>query len=162
MILARIVFSVGFAGAALLGVPESHADPGDGIALNGTYTAFSDGVWAKTNLSYHDERSVTQTWTINSACTTYQDCTGRVTSDQGWSSDIVFVSGSWLVKHTVDNWEPCIDGTAHPGEQTFMFAKGYPDAFPLKGLDTTLGLSGACGYNKQLNVRLPFTLTPVT
>jgi hypothetical protein len=161
MMLARIAFSVGIMGVALMGAPASHANPGDGIALNGTYTAFSDGVWATTNLSYHDERSVTQTWTITSTCSTYQDCTGRVISDRGWSADMVYVSGSWLVKHSVDNWEPCIDGTAHPGEQTFMFSKGYPDPFPLQGWDTTLGPSGACGYNKQLNVRLPFTLTPV-
>ena len=56
---------------------------GRGVAINGTFTAFSDGQWAKTNDSYHDELSVTQTWTITSTCATYQDCTGRVTSDQG-------------------------------------------------------------------------------
>jgi hypothetical protein len=162
MMFARIVFAVGIVGVGLAGAPATHANPGDGIALNGTYTAFSDGVWARTNLSYHDERSVTQTWTITSTCSTYQDCTGRVTSDQGWSADMAYVSGSWLVKRSVDNWEPCIDATAHPGEQTFMFSKGYPDPFPLQGWDTTVGPSGACGYNKQLNVRLPFTLTPVT
>jgi hypothetical protein len=52
--------------------------------------------------------------------------------------------------------------TAWWTNQTFVFWKGYPDAFPMKGWDTTLGLSGACGFNKQLNVRLPLTLTPVT
>ena len=92
-------------------------------------------MWAKTNDSYHDERSVTQTWTITSTCSTYQDCTGRVTSDQGWSADMIYTSGSWRVRRTVDNWEPCIDGTATPGEQTFTFWKGYPEAFPLKGWD---------------------------
>jgi hypothetical protein len=40
-------------------------------------------------------------------------------------------------------------------------AQRHLATFPLKGLDTTIGLSGACGYNKQPNVRLPFTLTPV-
>ncbi len=40
--------------------------PNDGVAINGTYTAFSDGEWAKTNQSFHDEASVTQTWTITS------------------------------------------------------------------------------------------------
>ncbi|WP_234834637.1 Rv2253/PknI dimerization domain-containing protein [Mycolicibacterium stellerae] len=159
MRLARLAF--GTAVALLVSAFPADADPGDGIALNGAYTAFSDGVWAKTNSSYHDERSVTQTWTITSACSTYQDCTGRVTSDQGWSADMVYMSGSWRVRRTVDNWEPCIDGTATPGEQTFTFWKGYPDAFPMMGFDTTLGRSGACGWNKQLNVRLPFTLTPV-
>ncbi|OBA97816.1 hypothetical protein A5662_16495 [Mycobacteriaceae bacterium 1482268.1] len=146
--------------ATVVAAPMSHADPGDGIAINGTYTAFSDGQWAKTQDSYHDERSVTQTWTITSSCSTYQDCTGRVVSDQGWSGDLVYMSGRWAVSRTIDNWEPCIDGTAQPGKQTFTFWKGWPDP-ALKGWDITLGPSGACGYNKQLNIQLPFTLTPV-
>jgi hypothetical protein len=146
---------------ALAAAPSAHADPGDGIALNGTYTAFSDGQWAKTQDSYHDEKSVTQTWTVTSACSTYQDCTGRVTSDQGWSADLVYLSGRWKVTRPLDNWEPCIDGTANTGHQTFTFWKGYPEPMPLKGYDITLGPSGACGWNKQLNIQLPFTLTPV-
>lgn len=161
MMFARLLFSTAIAASVATAAPSAHADPGDGIAINGTYTAFSDGVWAKTNDSYHDERSVTQTWTITSTCSTYQDCTGRVTSDQGWSGDLTYMSGSWKVSRQVDNWESCIDGTASPGQQTFTFSKGYPDPIPLKGWDTTFGPSGACGWNKQLYVRLPFTLTPV-
>jgi hypothetical protein len=46
-------------------VPLAHATA-DEIAVNGTYLATSDGQWAKTNESYHDEKSVTQTWTITS------------------------------------------------------------------------------------------------
>jgi hypothetical protein len=148
------------ASAMMFAATSAHADPGDGVALNGTFTAFSDGVWAKTDDSYHDERSVTQTWSVTSTCSTYQDCTGRVTSDQGWSADLVYVSGRWKVARPVDNWEPCNDGTALPAQQTFTFWKGWPDP-ALKGWDTTLGPSGACGKNKQLNIQLPFTLTPV-
>lgn len=160
MRLAHWIF--GFAVAAsVVCVPPAQAAPGDGIALNGTFTAFSDGVWAKTNDSYHDERSVTQTWTVSSSCTTFQDCTGTVTSDQGWTADVKYMSGSWILRRTVENWEPCIDGTAAPGIQVFTFNKGYPSAFPMKGWDTTTGPSGACGWNKQLDVRMPFTLTPV-
>jgi hypothetical protein len=162
MTLARLAFGAAVAASVVVGTPPAHADPGDGIALNGTYTAFSDGVWAKTNDSYHDERSVTQTWTITSTCSTYQDCAGRVTSDQGWTGDLLYTSGSWRLRRTVDNWEPCIDGTATQGEQVFTFWKGYPDAFPMQGYDTTKGPSGSCGYNKQLGVRLPFTLSRVT
>ena len=156
------LFRIGVTAAAvaMVAAPVARADPGDGIAINGTYTAFSDGVWAKTQDSSHDERNVTQTWTITSTCSTYQDCTGHVTSDQGWSGDLVYVSGRWKVARTVDKWEPCLDGNAYPGEQTFTFWKGYPDP-ALKGWDTTLGPSGACGWNKQLLVQLPFTLTPV-
>ena len=160
MMLARLIIGV-LTLAVLSCVAPAHADPNDGVALNGTYTAFSDGVWAKTKDSLHEEASVSQTWTITSTCTTYQDCTGRVVSDQGWSADMVYRSGTWRVRRTVDNWEPCPDGTAHPGEQTFTFWHGYPDPIPYKGWDTTLGPSGACGINRPLNIRMPFTLTPV-
>ncbi len=160
MILRLRSIGIAAALAVTVGAPSAHADPGDGIALNGTYTAFSDGAWAKTDDSYHDERSVSQTWTITSSCSTYQDCTGRVTSDQGWSGDLMYLSGRWKVARTVDNWEPCQNGTALPGRQTFTFWKGYPNP-ALEGWDTTLGPSGACGKNKQLNVQMPFKLTPV-
>jgi hypothetical protein len=135
-------------------------DASDDIAINGTYTAFSDGQWAQTDQSYHDEASVTQTWTITSTCTTFQDCTGRVMSDQGWSADLVFMSGRWKVARTVDNWETCADGTAVPGQQAFTFWRSYPDR-QLVGWDQTIGPSGGCGFNKWLNVTMPFRLTPV-
>lgn len=137
------------------------AGASDDVAINGTYTASSDGQWAQTNQSYHDEASVTQTWTITSTCSTFQDCTGRVTSDQGWSGDLVYMSGRWKVSHTVANWEPCADGTALPGEQAFTFWKGYPDRSRLIGWDQTIGPSGACGKNQWLNVTMPLRLTPV-
>jgi hypothetical protein len=145
----------------ILCMPSAAADPNNGVALNGKFIAFSDGGWAKTNDSYHDENSVTQTWTITSNCTTFQDCTGTVVSDQGWSSDdLVYMSGRWKVSRVVPNWEPCQDGTAAAGNQAFTFWKGYPDT-NLVGWDMTLGPSGGCGFNKNLNVRMPFRLTPV-
>jgi hypothetical protein len=84
-----------------------------------------------------------------------------VTSDQGWSGDLVYMSGRWKVSHTVANWEPCADGTALPGEQAFTFWKGYPDRSRLIGWDQTIGPSGACGKNQWLNVTMPLRLTPV-
>lgn len=139
------------------------ANAADDIAINGTYTAFSDGQWAQTDQSYHDEASVTQTWTITSTCSSYQDCTGTVTSDQGWSTaNLVYVSGRWKVTHSVVDWERCADGTARPGEQAFTFWKGYPDKSQIIGWDQTVGPSGGCGFNKWLNVTMPFRLTPVT
>jgi hypothetical protein len=135
------------------------AGASDDIAINGTYTAFSDGQWAQTDQSYHDEASVTQTWTVTSTCTTFQDCTGRVSSDQGWSGNLVFMSGRWKVARTVDNWETCADGTAVPGEQAFTFWRSYPER-QLVGWDQTIGPSGGCGFNKWLNVTMPFRLTP--
>ena len=144
--------------AAINVAPHAHAQ--NDVALNGVFTAFSDGRWAETNDSRHDEVPVTQTWTITSTCTTYQDCTGRVVSDQGWSADLVYLSGRWKVTRTVANWEPCIDGTAYPGQQTFRFWHDYPpDPNRYTGWDKTEGPSGACGFNKVLDIEMPFTLT---
>lgn len=144
---------------AMCTVPLAHAT--DEVAINGTYAAFSDGQWAKTKQSYHDEASVTRTWTITSTCTTFQDCTGRVTSDLGWSADMKYVSGMWKVAHTVENWEPCIDGTAAPGEQAFTFWRDPAVPGQYVGRDQTIGPSGACGFNHWLTVDMPFKLTPV-
>lgn len=145
----------------LCAAPYAHA--ADEVAINGTFTAFSDGQWARTNDSYHDEASVTQTWTITSTCPTFQDCTGHVTSDQGWSGDLVYMSGRWRVTRTVENWEPCIDGTALPGNQSFIFWHGYPkDPNKYVGWDKTAGPSGGCGFNKVLDVEMPLTLTRVS
>jgi hypothetical protein len=150
-------------GAVLLGgitAPAVHASPDD-VAINGTYTATSDGQWAKTNMRYHDEASVTSTWTFTTTCVSFLSCTGTVTSDQGWIGNARFMSGQWLVTHTVPDWERCDDGTASPGEQQFSF---WPDrkAPPnLKGWDKTIGVSGACGINKWLTVEMPFNLIPV-
>ena len=62
----------------------------------------------------------------------------------------------------MDNWEPCLDGTAYPGQQTFRFWHDYlPDPNRYVGWDRTEGPSGACGFNKVLDVEMPFTLTRV-
>jgi hypothetical protein len=59
--------------------------------LDGTYTAVSDGRWAKTREVRRDEATVTSTWTITSTCSSHVECTGRVISDQGWSADAVLL-----------------------------------------------------------------------
>jgi hypothetical protein len=75
VMLARALACVATGGdRGMCVTPVAHA--ADEVAINGSYTAFSDGQWAQTNQSYHDEPSVTQTWTISSTCTTFQDCTG--------------------------------------------------------------------------------------
>ena len=163
MTRARAVASI--ASAVVLSVPAfappAHAQ--DGVAINGTFTAFSDGGKARTNDSYHAEANVTQTWTITSTCRTYQDCIGRVTSDQGWSADLIYMSGRWKTSRIVENWEPCFDGTAYPGRQAWIFWLGYPqDPNKYVGWDKTEGPSGACGFNKVLDIEMPFTLTRVS
>ena len=155
----------GLTGAALLSVsPVAAADPND-VALNGVFTAVSDGNWAKKNESYRDEATVTATWTISSSCTTFQDCTGTLASDQGWTADLVYASQRWRASHVVENWEPCPDGTAAPGTQTFTFwAKRLDNADrdnQLIGWDETVGPSGACGINRWLTIRMPLAVTRV-
>lgn len=156
----RSVLACAAAAAVLPAAHPANADPGDGVALNGTYTVFSDGQWAQTNQSYHDEAGVTQTWTVTSSCTTYQDCTGRVVSDQGWTADLAYLSGRWKVARTVDGWEHCGDGSAAPGQQAFTFWPDLADRTQLVGWDQTIGPSGACGVNKWLNITMPLRLTP--
>jgi len=128
--------------------------------LNGTYTAFSDGQWAQTRDSYHDEATVMATWTINSTCSSFQDCAGQVTSDQGWTAAAYCQSGLWHVSHDIPNWEPCPDGTAASGHQVFIFSSvNNPNEF--SGWDKTIGASGACGINQWQTVRMPFKLTKI-
>jgi hypothetical protein len=127
------------------------------VPLGGTYTAFSDGQWAKTKHSFHDEVSVTTTWTVTTTCRDYLYCTGQVTSDQNWSAPAECKSGMWVVTHDVPNWEPCPDGTAATGQQKFIFWS-QTDPSKFEGWDTTLGPSGACGINHWLRVEMPFTL----
>jgi hypothetical protein len=138
------------------------AEPKEDVELHGTYTAFSDGRWAKTNDRFHDEASVTSTWRITTTCTTYAACSGSVTSDQGWTAPVSYISPMWYVVRTIDGWDHCDDGTTAPGTQTFKFY--YDEQFNptiLKGWDNTLSASGGCGINKVLNIELPFSLTPV-
>lgn len=133
------------------------------VALNGTFTAFSDGRWAKTNEVMAYQADVTATWTITSSCSTFQDCTGTVVSDQGWTAEAVYESQRWRASHVVPDWQRCPDGSTAPGEQTFTFWARRLDAadrhHQLTGFDQTIGPSGACGVNRWLNVRMPFTLT---
>lgn len=151
------------AAAGLVGAVPAPASPD--VALNGTFTARSDGLWAKTNeiMVYRDD--VVATWTVTSSCTTFQDCTGTVVSDQGWTAELVYQSQRWRTTHVVAGWQRCPDGSTAPGEQTFTFWAGRLDAPDrhdrLRGWDQTIGPSGACGVNRSLNIRMPFELTRV-
>jgi hypothetical protein len=159
---ARYVLAFSLVAApATTGTAPAAAGPED-IALNGTFTAFSDGQWAKNREKFEPLPSVTATWTITSSCTTFQDCTGTLVSDQGWTADLVYASLRWRAAHVIPNWEPCPDGTTAPGTQTFTFwarRLDDPSRFDhLIGWDETVGPSGACGVNRWLTVRMPLTL----
>ncbi|OSC39968.1 hypothetical protein [Mycobacterium decipiens] len=160
-----LVTATAFSG---LGPASSARASKDDVAINGTYRATSIGQYAKTRETYHDEATVVSTWTIRSTCTTTQDCTGTVTSDQGWSAPLYMHDGTmWYVKHEVPNWERCEDGTAFTGQQTFTFyavdSNGLPQTGSptLAGKDRTVGPSGACGQNQWLTVEMPFRLDKI-
>jgi hypothetical protein len=151
-----------------LGITPAAQAAIDDIAINGRYTATSLGNWAKTNDAYHDEATVRSTWTLSSSCTTAQDCTGQVSSDQGWSAPLHTTDGEmWYVKHDVPNWETCRDGSTNTGHQVFTFvpvdANGdvQTGSSTLAGLDKTVGPSGACRVNTWLTIEMPLRLDKI-
>lgn len=151
---------------ASLGPEASVSASNYGVELNGTYRVMSNGDWAKTNDVYINETTVVQTWKMHSSCTSPIDCTGTVTSDKGWSAELTNHGEFWVVRHDIENWEPCRDGTRAPGAQKFRFwgvdpASGDEDLRRvdlLAGIDRTIAPSGACGINKPLVIEMPMRL----
>lgn len=165
MSIAPSVTRAAWAIAAVLGAvalsPQAAADVDD-LELHGVFTAFSDGQNARTNDRFHDEASVTTTWTVDSTCQNFLDCTGQVRSDQGWTADLKYDDGVWRATHVVDGWEKCADGSTVSGEQAFSFHRDPANPSRFAGWDKTLGPSGACGKNAWLAIEMPFVLTPVS
>lgn len=144
--------------------PVAHAFSG-GPAINGTYTATSVGEWAKTNQAFHKRDTTHSTWTITSSCANPQECTGQVTSDEGWTAPMWMNDGLlWYVKRDLPNWMRCPDGSSAAARQTFWFYPagddgGKVETSPtLAGKDKTVGVSGACGVNQWQVVEMPFRL----
>lgn len=156
--------------AALVG-GVAHAAPAhaaDKWSLNGTFTATSNGEWARKNDIFIDQPSVRAIWTVESQCSYPTECTGTVTSNQGWSAPIYQTGGEWYVKHIVPQWIPCPDGSRPDGYQVFRFkamtADGSttdPTSNTLVGEDATTGPSGACGISLPLFITMPFKLVKV-
>lgn len=147
-------------------VAPAHA-AGDG-SLNGTYTATSNGEWAKSNDIFHDQVSVRAIWTVESQCSYPTECTGTVTSNQGWTAPIYQTGGEWYVKHVVPRWIPCPDGSTADGFQVFRFKAMTPDGSTtdptsntLVGEDATTGPSGACGRSLAIHITMPFKLVKI-
>lgn len=160
-------FMTAAAAAAVAGLATSpvvwadHPDWG----LNGTYTATSNGEWARKNEAFYDQASLRSTWTISSQCSYPGECTGTVHSDFGWSAPLYQKSGVWYVKHAVEGWIPCPDGTKVAGLQVFRFkamtpegANVDPTSTTLVGEDVTTGPSGACGVSRPVYINMPFKL----
>jgi hypothetical protein len=161
MFLPRAAALTALAAAATFNLATaalSHAASCD-RPINGTYTATSDGQWAKTREVYHDEASVVTKWTVTSNCDDVMHCDGKVTSQLGWTEDLRCRSGQWYTSHRVDDWQPCPDGSTAPGDQSFRFSRiaDAPETFT--GYDRTIGPSGGCGVNLWLTVEMPFRLT---
>lgn len=155
-------------GVLLAALPSAPAQASAEWALNGTYTATSNGEWAKTNDVFHNEQSVRAIWTITSQCSYPGECTGSVTSDQGWTTPIYQTGGLWYVKHVVPQWIKCQDGSTYDGYQDFHFKamtpggdNTDPTSNTLVGEDTTTGPSGACGRSRPLFIQMPFKLVKV-
>ncbi len=153
-----------------MGAATAGATTKEDVALNGTYRATSIGGMAKINRQFNPEATVTATWTISSSCSNFDECSGTVRSDQGWSAPLYMHDGlQWYVKHDVPNWETCQDGTSFTGQQTYFFYPVDPNGSGetqigspvLAGRDKTIGPSGACGQNQWLVVEMPLRLDKV-
>jgi hypothetical protein len=136
------------------------ADPEE-FALNGRFTAISDGQFAKTNERRRDQVTVVSTWTITTSCRTASDCSGHMSSDQGWVAEVTYTEPLWYVTRRLPGWLRCADGSSADGQQTFKFFEDRFDEPVVRGWDNTLAPSGACGVNKVVNVEMPFKLIPL-
>jgi hypothetical protein len=165
--MARFATALGVAVTLAAGsAPTAAAD--DDWALNGTYTATSNGEWSRTNDVFHTLPSVRAIWTVASQCSYPTECTGTVSSNQGWTAPIYQTGGEWYVKHIVPRWIPCQDGSTADGLQVFRFkamtADGSntdPTSNTLVGEDSTTGPSGACGRSLAVFITMPFKLVKV-
>jgi hypothetical protein len=144
--------------------PQAHASD-YGIELNGKYLVTSNGEWAKTNDVFHNEKTVQQVWTMSSSCVSPASCTGELISSDGWTAPMRYSEDRWIVDRYLPNWQPCYDGTTSPGKQKYLFwpvdATGQrtpTDGALFGGTDTTIGVSGGCGRNLPLTIRLPVRL----
>jgi hypothetical protein len=151
-----------------LSITPAHADINN-PAINGTFLATSNGEWARTQDTYHDEATIRSVWTISTTCENPVACSGTVISDQGWTANIIHKPGLWKVVRELPNWENCGDGTAATGRQVITFwpvGLNYseivdPDSTTFSGEDETTGPSGACGINNELQINLPFKLVKI-
>lgn len=161
------VVAVATAVAMCQTIAPAHAE--SSAPLNGRFLAVSNGDWAQTNDSYRNEATVRSTWTITSTCIQGDECSGQVTSDQGWSAPLRKQNDTWIVDRDLPDWEPCPDGTAYPGHQKIRFwrvnadgSQDFSGRSPVfAGEDKTVGQSGACGISKWLAIRMPFSLQQI-
>lgn len=142
--------------------PSAHAK-NFGVELNGTWRVMQNGEWARTNQVLIDQKVIIENWTITSSCVSPIECTGQVTSDQGWTAPINLVTVYWILNRDIPNWAPCPDGTFAPGHQKFTVWGINPalNERDLRITDLLAGRvitetdSGACGKNQPLDIEVP-------
>lgn len=152
-------------GLVLATMTAPAAQAGLGFELNGAYRVTSNGDMARTNEVFMTEQNVTSVWTFSSSCANAHQCTGQVSSDQGWTAPLEFRTSRWIVDRFHENWQTCPDGTTSPGQQRYQFqgsdANGQYEKRNidlLVGYDRTIGVSGACGRNQPTVIVLPLTV----
>ncbi|MEW5808718.1 MAG: hypothetical protein AB1925_04620 [Actinomycetota bacterium] len=166
--LSMAIASVGICCAATGAAQPDDTTTRDMGAMNGVFHVTENGEWAKTNEVYHDEAVVQSTWTVTSSCVNPLDCHGKVHSDQGWSADISNTSGLWFLKRDLPAWYACPDGSPVPAQQVLRFYPAGNEGFMTVGSPTwagesiTTGLTGACGVNRSVVVRMPLTLVRIS
>ena len=135
--------------------------------INGTWAYSVNGDWAKINSRYEDQPSERGTFTISTDCTSPTDCSGTVTSDQGWNAPIYTTNGIWYIKRSLENWRYCENGTPIGGQQVYMFYPISWDGRYMAGSDEytgdqkTTGPSGSCGRNQWPTIEIPFYMKRV-
>lgn len=143
--------------------PPAQADVN--FELNGAYQVISNGDWAKTNEVFMDEKTEISVWTFHSSCANAHQCSGQVTSDQGWTAPLEFRTSRWIVDRYHPDWQTCPDGTTAPGRQRYQFqgsdANGQYEKRNvdlLVGYVRTIGVSGACGRNQPTVIQIPLSV----
>lgn len=164
---ATVAAAVAALSGQVVGTPDSATAGPNEWAINGVFDAVSNGELAQTNEKFKPESPLRRVWTVTSSCTLPTRCVGSVTSSDGWTATLdQHVAGEWSITRTIPRWIQCADGTFADGEQLFRFwasdRNGTPDSMSTDfyvGEDLARGPSGACGVNKPVVIRMPFTLT---
>jgi hypothetical protein len=167
-VVGAILGAVALSALAMIGTPPAAHASTYGFELNGTYSFLSNGEWAKSNDSFHNEPVVRATWKISSSCSSTAACTGQVTSDQGWMAPLEYRDSTWRVSRELTNWAPCETGGAATGHQLLLFygvdddGRNTGNVDLLAGSDSTITDSGSCGKNLPLKIVIPIRLQRLT
>lgn len=165
-----VIVGVAACSAAVLTGPAPVASASDyGFELNGTYSAVSNGEWAKHNDRFTPEGVKRDVWQMSSSCESTNRCDGTITSlNEGWTIPLRFLNDHWVAPRDIPNWAPCETGGAATGHQLYWFygvdesGMNNRSTTELAGKDTTFTDSGSCGRNRGLTIELPIRITRIS